>query len=313
MSSQAFLNDVRNDRRDGRRLRRSCLGDQLRIGCHTVVMVDEQNHILPNRNVPQHNRMEEKGKLAVFHHGKVMDFSPSEFPSGSVYIEAIQAHGVELPPDQRDPGYWQACARMALLKQFGLWNDKECMCYSDNGVLILSAEDIHAVNRQWNNAIQQTTHQAAAKDNCSNDLLEFLETGTSNQRTLEFASMRIAPGYELHCHAHPNLELAYCVQGTLHEIRVKDGHEPKHSLTQYEDGTWQGPDMSQLDNRSWTTKSLPAGAWLVNPVGSIHKSFTDFSEGCLLILLFGGSEANVQNEHVHSDELRKAIHLVSKK
>lgn len=55
----------------------------------------------------------------------------------------------------------------------------------------------------------------------------------------------------------------------------------------------QGPNLTTL-KRSWKFATLPAGRWLVNEVGSIHKSFTStVGTGCQLLALWGGSHANI--------------------
>jgi hypothetical protein len=54
-----------------------------------------------------------------------------------------------------------------------------------------------------------------------------------------------------------------------------------------------GPNLTTL-NRPWYFDTLYQGQWLVNEVGSVHKSFTATNgDGCVLLVLWGGSHANV--------------------
>ena len=58
------------------------------------------------------------------------------------------------------------------------------------------------------------------RGNENNDLIEFLMTMQSNERILEWSVMGIDSGCQFKLHAHPNIELVYCLHGELHEVRM---------------------------------------------------------------------------------------------
>jgi hypothetical protein len=104
--------------------------------------------------------------------------------------------------------------------------------------------------------------------------------------------MDIAPGTQFDLHAHPNIELVYFIRGALHDIRMSG--EPIQR--KFASGKVCGPNLTQLD-RSWYFGTQSQGEWLVNEVGSIHKSFTATNgNGCLFMCLWGGRHADIQQE-----------------
>jgi hypothetical protein len=48
---------------------------------------------------------------------------------------------------------------------------------------------------------------------------EFELNSTSNSRNLQWNIMHIPPNSSFKLHAHPNFELIYCIQGSIHEMR----------------------------------------------------------------------------------------------
>ena len=136
--------------------------------------------------------------------------------------------------------------------------------------------------------------------------------------------MNCRPGTQFQLHAHPNLELVYCEQGALHEIRMEGdpltnhfdecnqdpNNAPRHR--QQSCRRVQGPNLTSLQ-RSWRFATLPEGRWLVNEVGSIHKSFTSTaSTGCRLLALWGGSHANILHPPV-SVNIQEAVEVTDHK
>jgi hypothetical protein len=99
---------------------------------------------------------------------------------------------------------------------------------------------------------------------------------------------------QFNLHAHPNLELVFCLQGELHEVRMEgpplpNTYDPHPTMAD----RVKGPNLSSL-RRPWRFATLREGTWLVNEAGSIHKSFTATSgSGCRLLTLWSGSHANI--------------------
>jgi hypothetical protein len=181
----------------------------------------------------------------------------------------------------------------------------------------------------------------------------------SNQRPLQWNVMDCPPACKFQLHAHPNLELIFCVQGELHEVRMMGPPLPREAMipisstttatatattTDQEDENhsashttpvlqvsplhykWNQKSSSSTTSSSgnnndndqirassssplgqpsqsatprqkrppWKFSTLSTGSWLVNEVGSVHQSFTATSgTGCKLLVLWGGSHANV--------------------
>lgn len=166
----------------------------------------------------------------------------------------------------------QQGARNALLEKYGY----------ENWNILLSEAD------------QQSGEQRGTK--VMNDLIDLLITGKSNQRPLQWTLMNCAPGCQFRLHAHPNIEVVYCIEGALHEIRM-EGLPPTKCFEadEAEEGVLIGPSVSQM-KRPWKFGTLKRGEWLVNEIGSIHKSFTASNCGCKLLVLWGGSHANIKDE-----------------
>lgn len=53
------------------------------------------------------------------------------------------------------------------------------------------------------------------------DLNDFVSTGLSNGRKLQWVLMHIPPHIAFHLHAHPNIELITVLKGRIHEYRMK--------------------------------------------------------------------------------------------
>ncbi|GAX26775.1 hypothetical protein FisN_9Lh042 [Fistulifera solaris] len=169
--------------------------------------------------------------------------------------------------DDTSTGHLQQGARNALLQKYGY--------------------------KSWESLISRAFDK---QKEVPDELIELLTTGKSNQRPLQWALMDCMPGCQFRLHAHPNIELVYCMEGALHEIRM-DGLPFTKSFDS--DGAGEGiligPSVTQLQ-RPWKFGTLQKGTWLVNEVGSIHKSFTASNCGCKLLVLWGGSHANIPEE-----------------
>jgi hypothetical protein len=227
-----------------------------------------------------------------------------EWPSNEFFINALQAYRHLLLPD--DPSNreddWQIQARRALLQEYGLLN-RETTADSDR----------MAVQNAWERAIKKVAVTNDNNDNVGDadetksptDLIEFFrDGGKSNDRQLEWAIMDCAPGCQFQLHAHPNLELVYCLKGELHEVRLIQEEnvalardfETTGEQTKNQNPQVIGPSLLGC-SRPWRFGTLSQGQWLVNRVGSIHKSFTAAKgDGCILLALWGGSHANIPHE-----------------
>ena len=153
----------------------------------------------------------------------------------------------------------------------------------------------------------ETLEENAPPDDNEDDLTEFMKTSKSCGRQLQWTVMDCARATQFKLHAHPNLELIYCARGALHEIRMSG--EP-FSRDFGPTGEVQGPNLSQL-SRPWQFATLNQGQWLVNEVGSIHKSFTATNQGCTLLVLWGGSHADVSPEqHPKLVDVQQALNTM---
>lgn len=226
------------------------------------------------------------GEVVVNAYGSIDDasFDPSTWPSGDDFLHILQKEGVEVPGDAV---YWQASARLMLLHKYGYYA-KLPHYKIINGLneLVLTDADILDINKAWETVV------AGASSSSTNDFIEFLRTGKSNARPLKWSAMQCPAGTEFKLHAHPNIELIYCADGDLHEVRMK-GEPITKEFEAEGDGKVAGPNLSSL-SRPWYFDTLKQGTWLVNEVGSIHKSFTaSKGNGCVLIVLWGGSHADI--------------------
>lgn len=221
---------------------------------------------------------------------------PNDWPCGRKYMEMMsRCH--DAPILNTTEEYWQTSARWALLNKYKYL--PECLegPYVQNKdgsrQLCFTESDTQTIRQVWEQLLQQESQSQQSP--CSkSDLLEFLQTSKSCGRQLEWSVMEIPAALQFKLHAHPNLELVYCARGALHEVRMSG--EP--FLRKFDASREiQGPDLSHL-NRSWYFDTLHQGEWLVNEVGSIHKSFTATNgQGCTLIVLWGGSHADIPLHH----------------
>lgn len=221
----------------------------------------------------------------------VKDVGVSDWPSGSFLCNTIDsfrrndAPQLERPnvSNSSVPSYWQACARWALLSKFGCTNlhpDYVLLSKSGEGsnnvrhVLQMSDADMAQVRTDWN---------AVLENKKSSELSELLSTSVSNGKELQWAVMECQAGCQFRLHAHPNLELVYCVTGSLFEIRRNNSPEG-----------------------DWSFGTLNAGQWLVNETNSVHKSFTATNgNGCTLLVLWSGSHADLEEIQKVQDSVNR--------
>ena len=187
--------------------------------------------------------------------------NPMQWPAASFLQEHLGGEGA----------WWQACARLALLRKFGFWKDAK------------TNEEKEPINPKriqtaWEDVVLQSSRERQQQQpQAHNDLTELIAHGKSNNRPLQWAIMTCPPACQFHLHAHPNLELVYCLKGELHEVRMNSS---PIETSAYEP---IGDDNSKLQVRpsisvqgwrqkEWKFGTVSAGNWLVNEVGSIHKS-----------------------------------------
>ena len=254
----------------------------------------------------------------------VDDFDAREWPPGQDILDMLQSNLVETT---HGPEYWQASARWALLKKYKLLRGSlildglqirkpvEIIVNGDTvRHLHFSEPEIKGIQETWTEYLG--SYHSTKDVNENSELYEFLETKKSNTRLLKWSTMSCPPGCQFKLHAHPNLELVYCARGSLHEVRMEGEPITKKFVTAEDNpSSVKGPDLSAL-SRTWHFATLSQGDWLVNEVGSVHKSFTaSKGDGCLLVVLWGGSHANVSpgdepktvNVQLSVDEMDKRL------
>jgi hypothetical protein len=220
--------------------------------------------------------------------------------------------------------YWKASARRAMLDKFGYFfsdtvqgntgtgsshNDK-----SKSTNLPLQLDEVCVVQRRWFEVVKEIHEKQNYPfsdgivddpklisdvtneiSDCRADFIDFVkyECCRSNQRQLQWSTMSCPRGVQFPLHAHPNIELIYCIRGSLYEIRMSGA--PISRNFDNDENVLVGPRLTDI-TRSWSFDTLKAGQWLVNEVGSIHKSFTSAKSdgGCDLLVLWGGSHANIR-------------------
>jgi hypothetical protein len=247
--------------------------------------------------------MAKTGNFRIKEYGAVTQVD-RQWPSGDFLMRALGEEKEVNPEQMGDPAYWQASARWALLRKYGYDDDEiptEDQAYQTaqgSRRLVFTDDQIEAIQNKWDSLVTtvQSESEPASSDN-DNDLLGFIRHSRSKNRVLQWDIMFFGAGTQFNMHAHPNLELVYCAQGALHQIRMEgepwdQGYEPRPD----DPSKLKGPNLTQL-NRPWHFGSLRQGEWLVNEAGSIHKSFTATSgDGCLLLTLWSRLHANVVTE-----------------
>jgi len=227
-----------------------------------------------------------KGKVEIQQFGQVSAEDrvlPDSWPDGK-FIQTMLQECIQI---QEEPWHWQSLVRYALLRKFDLIQDLHGGSLADKWLTIETSTQI---SRVWKSCVSE------------GDLAEFMLTSHSNKRPLQWSLMSCGPACQFKLHSHPNLEIAFCVSGALHEIRMSGDPLPVGS-----DAT--PPSLSSLE-RPWSFHTLHEGEWLVNEVGSIHKSFTAANQGCILLVLWGGSHANIEDSP-RSVDVQKAVDTVS--
>jgi hypothetical protein len=268
----------------------------------------------------------------------------SESTKGTNYSTPI---GTNYKSDTR---YWQAAARYSLLSKYG---------YSVPLVSSSPPQlnEIQLVHQRWEEVVKQICRKQSLNafdavtntidrqdldvnviteqdddDNRSSechetassiksDFIDFImnQCCISNNRQMEWSVMSCPPGVQFQLHAHPNIELIYCIRGTLYEIRMNGPpitrrFEKCRLENECETMTkCVGPELTYIQ-RSWSFGTLKASQWLVNEVGSIHKSFTSSRSdgGCDLLVLWGGSHVNILDPPI-TPNIQKAVDLMDER
>jgi hypothetical protein len=227
---------------------------------------------------------------------------------------------------------WQASARRALLQQFGyVWNHLDSSRPNDgkkSDDLTFLPGEIEDVQRQWKKVVDEIVDQNVIRcingEDCPmqkeisinrQDFIEFVlaQCSKSNNRQLQWSILSCPRGVQFPLHAHPNLELIYCLRGILFEIRMH-GEPISRTFEEFETSDASesianvlGPNLTEA-KRSWSFGTLKTGQWLVNEVGSVHKSFTSVRSdgGCDLLVLWSGSHANILQPPI-TPNIQKAV------
>lgn len=268
----------------------------------TCTRTNHQKFALVDAIIFYYNKMSDKNspsreRVIIHELGTLEDHeSLMDFPSGNFLLQAMLPTYIELLPST-DPVYWQTAARNALLVECGILSQETSGSDRES-----NDEEASVVRTAWER-LCEVASKGNVEEDANNDLIEFIRAGgKSNRRRLQWALMDCAPGCQFNLHAHPNLELVYCIKGQLHEIRLDNDHNViTKSFEVIEDDTNQNPKVKGPSligcQRSWRFGTLGQGKWLVNRVGTIHKSFTATNgEGCVLLTLWGGSHANIPEE-----------------
>ena len=141
--------------------------------------------------------------------------------------------------------------------------------------------------------------QKMAKYFAPHELTSLYSTGTSNGKKLKVCMMRIAPNTAFKLHAHPNIEIIYCLKGCIREYRLVGSPLNLADNRQVLDSN----DLVTLNNgrcfeyraccsssyilkyKDKGDKCQIMGPFLFNETGSMHLSFTA-DEGCLLLVIW---------------------------
>lgn len=274
---------------------------------------------------------------------------PFEWPSGEFLQKNICGH-VELTKHSistseasrlcnLDAKCWQAAARYSLLKKYG---------YSipsiSSSPIELTVNEIQIVQQRWNEVINEVNAcssddldvnkfesaekfenndpiREASVSTIEIDFVDFIKSQCcfSNNRRLEWSLMLCPPGVQFQLHAHPNIELIYCIRGALYEVRMNGPPLSRH-FEKFGSGCGDntmtkvaGPELTHVQ-RSWSFDTLRESQWLVNEVGSIHKSFTSSKSdgGCDLLVLWGGSHANISDPPI-TPNVQKAVDFIDER
>ncbi|CAB9521904.1 expressed unknown protein [Seminavis robusta] len=272
-----------------------------------------------------------KGQVKVRHYQKLdpASIDMKQWPTGKEIQDALKKEGFLHRLETKEEAFWQAAFRWALLKKYGhcpqgLENPFAETPDRSTQKLCLSDQDIVTIDDIWQELCELATSDSAKNHSeADSDLLQFLATAMSNRRQLQWSFMDCGPACQFKLHAHPNMEIIFCVKGELHEIRM-DGKPITKEFESEETSSpdsdihsnqrLKGPDLSLL-GRPWKFQTLKEGNFLVNEVGSIHKSFAATNgEGVLLLVVWGGSHADVSpDQEPRSVNVQEALETMDKR
>jgi hypothetical protein len=244
--------------------------------------------------------------------------------------------------------WWQASARRAILEKFGFvmnGSDSYTCDWKTSFDRALLRGEIDNIQLIWGRLVDEITNKQISRSINEEedsqrlmhivdrkfiqsvprhpDFIDFVlnQCSKSNNRQLQWSMMSCPRGVQFPLHAHPNLELIYCARGELFEIRmlgepITDTFEMSYTSDDSNTNTnpkVTGPTLTNT-KRNWSFRSLKTGQWLVNEIGSVHKSFTSARSdgGCVLLVLWGGSHANIANPPI-SPDIQKAVDEMEEK
>lgn len=123
----------------------------------------------------------------------------------------------------------------------------------------------------------------------SGELRQFSSTGRSNSRPMQWCRMQIAANLDFPLHAHPNIEVVYVAEGKFYEKRLGRVPTTPEAIAQGEE---YPIDLSEEPTTSFVEIAHESDSFLVNEIGSVHKSYTKQSP-CELLVLWGGCHLNI--------------------
>eukprot|EP00616_Rhizochromulina_sp_CCMP1243_P013766 CAMPEP_0118962898 /NCGR_PEP_ID=MMETSP1173-20130426/1056_1 /TAXON_ID=1034831 /ORGANISM="Rhizochromulina marina cf, Strain CCMP1243" /LENGTH=199 /DNA_ID=CAMNT_0006911207 /DNA_START=239 /DNA_END=838 /DNA_ORIENTATION=- len=126
------------------------------------------------------------------------------------------------------------------------------------------------------------------------ELEQFIQTGRSNRRPLQWVRFKIEAGTKFSFHAHPNIEVMYVVDGALLESRWRGPIQFRGPYSR--GGRALGPDLSSAAQADFFDRRFSAGSIIFNEIGSVHRSFCSETEGCELFGFWGGCHARIPSE-----------------
>lgn len=128
---------------------------------------------------------------------------------------------------------------------------------------------------------------------------ELIESRISNNRPMRWVVMIIKPNSTFKFHAHPNVEFIYVIKGKLFEFRLQTTVEKDYNassdgpdLRPYGTSDFKANSVSECDPVAGTDPIEDVNRFIINEIGSCHLSYTK-EEGCVLLVLWGGSHSNV--------------------
>ena len=112
--------------------------------------------------------------------------------------------------------------------------------------------------------------------------------------------MILPPGKYFKIHAHPNIEFACTLLGTLREFSWFF-HQPIDEMNVSMKDKLIGPTIPE--NHPFEYNTCGQGKCIMNEVGSIHQTFTG-GDGCVILVLWSACHANTHPSCVFNKDKR---------